>query len=97
MKSERILNRLHELYHHMPIEYCGYVLTAIYDIEKIIHESYNPYEIGKNLYKNGYGISDIWASVLNDNDMIECYKGYEEAHQESMKEAQRITQIEAHR
>ena len=37
---------------------------------------YNPYKIGKNLYKDGYGISDIYGAVKCDADMDECYKGY---------------------
>ena len=37
--NEKILDRLHELYQDLPIEYCGYVLTAIADIERMMYES----------------------------------------------------------
>lgn len=37
---------------------------------------YSPYQIGKRLYKDGYGISDIWGAVKSDEDMEECYRGY---------------------
>ena len=42
---ESILNRLTDLYRDIPLEYCGLVLTAIYDIEDIIyHHNENPQE-----------------------------------------------------
>ncbi len=36
-KNEEILMRLDKLYRDLPTEYCGYVLTAIQDIEAIIY------------------------------------------------------------
>jgi hypothetical protein len=30
------MERLNKLYHDMPMEYCGVVLSAIYDIEDIM-------------------------------------------------------------
>lgn len=44
----------------------------------MIDRYYNPYKIGKRLYKDGYGISDIWSSVKHDKDMEEAYRGYTE-------------------
>jgi hypothetical protein len=40
---------------------------------------YSPYKIGKRLYKDGYGISDIWSAVQSDADMEEAFRGYNEA------------------
>ena len=37
---------------------------------------YNPYKIGRRLFKDGFGISDIAGAVKCDADMNECYKGY---------------------
>jgi len=37
MKTEKIRQRLDQLYRDLPIEYCGYALSAINDIEKILH------------------------------------------------------------
>lgn len=37
---------------------------------------YNPYNIGKRLFKDGYGISDIPGAVKCDADMEEAYRGY---------------------
>ena len=34
---DQVLNRLDQLYHDLPLEYCGYVLTAIQDIEAILY------------------------------------------------------------
>lgn len=39
-------------------------------------EEYNPYNIGKQLYLNGFGIPDIRGAVKEDSDMEECYLGY---------------------
>lgn len=36
-KNQKILDRLDKLYREMPLEYCGYVLTAIQDIERILY------------------------------------------------------------
>jgi len=37
---------------------------------------YNPYKIGKRLYEEGHGISDIIGAVKCDEDMEEAFKGY---------------------
>lgn len=39
-------------------------------------QEYNPYELGKRLFRQGLGVSDIWGAVLSDNDQEECYRGY---------------------
>ena len=40
---------------------------------------YNPYLIGKHLFEDGFGISDIIGAVKCDEDMEEAFKGYMEA------------------
>ena len=40
-KNEEILERLNKLYHDLPLEYCGYVLSAIEDIEEIMYREKN--------------------------------------------------------
>ena len=40
---------------------------------------YNPYKIGKSLFEDGYGISDIYGAVKRDEDMEEAFKGYMDA------------------
>lgn len=40
---------------------------------------YKPYKIGKRLYEEGYGISDIIGAVKCDEDMEEAFRGYMEA------------------
>ena len=42
-------------------------------------KKYDPYKIGKRLYKDGYGISDIWGAVKHDSDMDEAFRGYKDA------------------
>ena len=37
-KIERIMVRLNKLYREIPLESCGYVLSAIQDIEQIAYE-----------------------------------------------------------
>ena len=39
-------------------------------------KKYNPYKIGKQLRKDGYGISDIATAVKCDADIEEAYRGY---------------------
>lgn len=38
---------------------------------------YNPFEIGRKLYRDGLGVSDIWGAVRHDSDLNECHRGYE--------------------
>ena len=40
---------------------------------------YNPYKIGRALYRFGFGISDIWSAVKSDEDMDEALRGYTDA------------------
>jgi hypothetical protein len=42
-------------------------------------KEYDPYKIGKKLYHDGLGVSDIWGAVKHDNDMDACYQGYLDA------------------
>ena len=35
---DQIMERLDKLYRDIPLEYCGYVLTAIQDIEVILYK-----------------------------------------------------------
>lgn len=42
-----------------------------------------PYQIGRNLYMTGYGISDIFGAVKSDADMIAAFRGYDDAVKES--------------
>ena len=39
-------------------------------------KEYNPYEIGKRLQKEGYGISDIGIRVKCDADIEQALQGY---------------------
>lgn len=43
---------------------------------KLAKRYYNPYNIGKRLFKDSYGISDIAGAVNCDADMEEAYRGY---------------------
>ena len=36
-KIEQVMMRLDQLYREIPLESCGYVLTAIHDIEAIVY------------------------------------------------------------
>ena len=40
---------------------------------------YNPYKVGKRLYKDGFGISDIPGAVKSDSDIEEAMRGYTDA------------------
>ena len=42
-------------------------------------KSYNPYKIGRRLYKDGLGISDVATAVRNNEDISEALRGYEDA------------------
>ena len=42
-------------------------------------KKYNPYKIGKKLYRDGLGISDVATAVRNDEDIAEALRGYEDA------------------
>jgi hypothetical protein len=46
---------------------------------RLSNRYYNPYKIGKRLFKDGYGISDIAGAVKCDTDIAEAYKGYTDA------------------
>lgn len=45
-----------------------------------------PYEIGRRLFNEGYGVSDIWGAVKLDSDMEEAQRGYDEAKDDKQKE-----------
>jgi hypothetical protein len=49
---------------------------------KMIDRYYNPYKIGYALYKDGYGISDMWSVVRSDADLNEAMRGYVAAQSE---------------
>ncbi len=38
-----------------------------------------PYELGRRLYRQGLGISDIPTAVYSDGDIAEAYRGFEDA------------------
>ena len=46
------------------------------DERKRMTQEYNPYEIGKRLQKDGYGISDIGIRVKCDADIEQALQGY---------------------
>jgi hypothetical protein len=46
------------------------------DERERIKQEYNPYEIGKRLQKEGYGISDIGIRVKCDADIEQALQGY---------------------
>jgi hypothetical protein len=46
------------------------------DERKRMAQEYNPYEIGKLLQKEGYGISDIGIRVKCDADIEQALQGY---------------------
>ncbi len=46
---------------------------------KLAKRYYNPYNIGKRLFKDGYGISDIASAVKCDADMEQAFRGYTDA------------------
>ena len=46
IKESQIIQRLDKLYHDLPLEYAGYALSAIYDIEQILYGADKGYEIG---------------------------------------------------
>lgn len=46
------------------------------DERERIKQEYNPYEIGKRLQKEGYGISDIGIRVKCDADIDQALQGY---------------------
>ena len=51
-------------------------LAAARELRSSIKEKYNPYEIGKRLQKEGYGLSDIGTRVKCDADIDQAIKGY---------------------
>lgn len=40
---------------------------------------YNPYKIGKRLFEEGFGISDIVVEVNGDTDLEQAFQGYMDA------------------
>lgn len=60
-----------EPYNHQPVE------DARFLAEKAWEQTYDPYQIGRDLFKNGKGISAIASSVDSDGDLDECLRGYE--------------------
>ncbi len=46
---------------------------------------YNAYEIGRNLYRRGLGLSDTWAAVTCDDDVADCIQGYLDQHCEEQR------------
>lgn len=51
-QKEKIMIRLDQLYREIPLESCGYVLTAIQDIESIIYAA-------DNMSDKGYEVGDL--------------------------------------
>jgi hypothetical protein len=51
--------------------------------------NYNPYEIGRNLYRRGLGLSDTWGAVRCDDDVEACIQGYMDQHWEETRANQR--------
>lgn len=47
---------------------------------------YDPYEVGKQIWREGRGISDIWGAVQRDEDMFRAFEGYEDAKREPTSE-----------
>ena len=41
-----------------------------------------PFEIGRKLFKEGKGVSDIWGTLKQDSDMDEAFRGYNVAMNE---------------
>jgi hypothetical protein len=39
---------------------------------------YNPYKIGRRLFKDGLGLSDVATAVRNNEDIGEALRGYED-------------------
>ena len=55
-------------------------------------KKYNPFKIGKRLYKDGFGISDIGVNVRCDADIPEAYRGYcYQMHKQACKEIKILT------
>jgi hypothetical protein len=59
------LERIQELLQELALE-----------IQKLKPNTYNPYEIGVDLYERGLGVSDIWGAVKQDSDINLAYRGY---------------------
>jgi hypothetical protein len=55
------------------------IIQRIIDLRNELRNGYHlsPYQIGRNLYREGKGVSDIWSAVAEDTDMDECLRGYE--------------------
>jgi hypothetical protein len=45
----------------------------------------DPYKVGKRLFKEGKGISDLWGAVENDDDLKEAHRGYNDAQNRAEK------------
>ena len=59
-KIEKVMMRLDQLYREIPLESCGYVLTAIQDIEAIVYA-------GDMMADKGYEIGDLEDIPRRDN------------------------------
>lgn len=62
-----------EPYDHQPIE------DARFCADRAWKQYYNPYEIGRRLFEDGYGISFIAGAVECDEDIEEAERGYNNA------------------
>ena len=56
---------------------------------------YKPYNVGKRLYEEGYGISDIIGAVKCDEDMEEAFQGYIEAMKQQDSKEIRMKAVKA--
>ncbi len=36
-----------------------------------------PFDVGRQVYKDGLGVSDLWGAVENDEELAEAHRGYE--------------------
>ena len=77
MKTEKIRQRLDQLYRDLPIEYCGYALSAINDIEQIMHGadhiSDKGYQVGnlEDIPKRNYHYTNTDSPI--DFPKCHCY------------------------
>lgn len=45
-------------------------------INSVKDRYYNPFNIGRNIYKNRQGLSDLIRAVKSDSDLEEASRGY---------------------
>ena len=61
----------------------GYGPTEVYKDSIVLLQNRlaqeTPYELGRRLYRQGLGISDIPTAVYSDGDIAEAYRGFEDA------------------